>query len=1241
MQLSSAAKRLLLLALVAFCGVFVFFFIQPSSKQCNCTKPAACQCPALETPPPTPIPSCPSCPSCPPPLTCPSLPECPACPTCPTCEVCPPPVVCPPLPVCPTCPVPTTGNLPVFTFPLDVKCVRTLRDLTEAEMNILTRLDRENAMKNPNLVLAAVCLQQPLDGSEPRDALNILMHKYVENGNEEIFEEQWLIDMFARSLGRTVFIFHDHTRKMVLSNSLILAHLVPGFGEWNLLAKAKSEGKTNLGIYHMADETFKYSINEVYEGADYILRNYFRPELMESEEYRDILHWIPNGWRNNFGPIDRNTIIPTSKRSNNCFWSGSLRGDRQQMANIIADKDLNCEIVVTGGFGQGLGTQEYRAKMANTKWCLNPHGNSPETIRFYEIVESGCLLINMHHPNLELAYGPNGILTVDKWTELPHLFQRLESLPPERLDLLQKQQYEMWDALKREAFGKSRQVEEALLEPGASVPMMQRPVQELIINEFLPTIMLISTKAAEDVCEKNNLSVLELLQPFTSLPYRVELHTVDEVTYRLEDYHFRLVPFRNILPSPEQIAETTLSQLVHSTQADPGLERAGYLRNPAQVQRYLNGLHIDWDYPLPTPWFDKYFAQLLQGLRGSEHETISHPVAYLLVASTAEPNLVPLFRSLFDSAALPEPFASGLMDSLIDRYCLLLHDASARLAPADANPEMKLSQVRQHFEFSKCKLVTLNSRDLTLPFPPAAPAPAPAVYIPPPPVPAGVGPTPAPLSGTPSSAGTPPARPASTLGGVLSPPEVLTPAEMLPAGSPPPPPAGSTPSESPGLGARTVTALDPLSGLSGPPATRPACSLACPSWCDGLAPSCRHSQHIPSHSLAPCRCVSPPNPSPEPPIDPLSVPSAFPTPVSTPAPGPSALAAPSTPPAADPLAGPARPGASRAHVAPAHGPSAHPPRVPYPRIPPGTIPPGTNAHGQLLTPGNVQQLQEMVADLATLSAQSIQVRMRSLKQSIDARRKKGGFFAQWNRDRRPGSESASPPSADPQRILAGSYEFQLRRLADLCFVVRDYQGALRYAQLVAAELKGRAWAHYAAAQARDGLPIVLPDRPGTECPCGLILARMLMHRGLGQAIEALSKVGLANETSPTDSNLRTALIHEQIGQLFLRLPVPRRRKYAYFVVLAAHHYARAGQREHCMRCYRTGQAIYGGLEWALVDNYLDHSLGRYADALGMGEVDQPPTAITPLPHPTAKRRYAVGLPHRVTPPPIAGCRVMT
>uniref|UniRef100_A0A673VYZ7 Trafficking protein particle complex subunit 8 n=1 Tax=Salmo trutta TaxID=8032 RepID=A0A673VYZ7_SALTR len=207
-------------------------------------------------------------------------------------------------------------------------------------------------------------------------------------------------------------------------------------------------------------------------------------------------------------------------------------------------------------------------------------------------------------------------------------------------------------------------------------------------------------------------------------------------------------------------------------------------------------------------------------------------------------------------------------------------------------------------------------------------------------------------------------------------------------------------------------------------------------------------------------------------------------------------------------------------------------------------------------------------------------------------------------------------------------ELQIRKMADLCFLVQLYDlayscyhtakkdflsdqamlyaaGALEMAAVSAFLQVGapRPYpAHYmdtAIQTYRDvSKNMILAER------CALLSAEVLKS----QAKYSDAATLLIKMTSE-DSDLRSALLLEQAAHCFINMRNPMVRKFAFHMILAGHRFSKAGQKRHALRCYCQAMQVYKGKGWSLAEDHINFTIGRQSFTLR-----QPENAVTAFRH---------------------------
>ncbi|XP_054981864.1 trafficking protein particle complex subunit 8 isoform X1 [Sorex araneus] len=202
-------------------------------------------------------------------------------------------------------------------------------------------------------------------------------------------------------------------------------------------------------------------------------------------------------------------------------------------------------------------------------------------------------------------------------------------------------------------------------------------------------------------------------------------------------------------------------------------------------------------------------------------------------------------------------------------------------------------------------------------------------------------------------------------------------------------------------------------------------------------------------------------------------------------------------------------------------------------------------------------------------------------------------------------------------------ELQIRKMADLCFLVQHYDlayscyhtakkdflndqamlyaaGALEMAAVSAFLQPGATRpypAHYmdtAIQTYRDICKnMVLAER------CVLLSAEILKSQSKYSEAAALL-IRLTSEQNTwkgMDSDLRSALLLEQAAHCFINMKSPMVRKYAFHMILAGHRFSKAGQKKHALRCYCQAMQVYKGKGWSLAEDHINFTIGRQSFTL--------------------------------------------
>uniref|UniRef100_A0A3P8X173 Trafficking protein particle complex subunit 8 n=1 Tax=Cynoglossus semilaevis TaxID=244447 RepID=A0A3P8X173_CYNSE len=291
---------------------------------------------------------------------------------------------------------------------------------------------------------------------------------------------------------------------------------------------------------------------------------------------------------------------------------------------------------------------------------------------------------------------------------------------------------------------------------------------------------------------------------------------------------------------------------------------------------------------------------------------------------------------------------------------------------------------------------------------------------------------------------------------------------------------------------------------------------------------------------------------------------------------------------------------------------------------------GTGSHGTCLSLNDHDHIRQFIQEFTSRGLLShIEKNIRQLNDQLVSRKGLSRSLFTATKKWFGGGKVPEKSISEPKSTFGLLYppeapELQIRKMADLCFLVQHYElayncyhtakkdflsdqamlyaaGALEMAA-VAAFLQAGAPrpypAHYmdtAIQTYRDVCKnMVLAER------CALLSAEILKSQGKYSEAAAL----LIKMTSE-DSDLRSALLLEQAAHCFINMKNPMIRKFAFHMILSGHRFSKAGQKRHALRCYCQAMQVYKDRGWSLAEDHINFTIGRQSFTLR-----QPENAVT-------------------------------
>ncbi|XP_071516837.1 trafficking protein particle complex subunit 8 isoform X2 [Panulirus ornatus] len=227
---------------------------------------------------------------------------------------------------------------------------------------------------------------------------------------------------------------------------------------------------------------------------------------------------------------------------------------------------------------------------------------------------------------------------------------------------------------------------------------------EYIQNSFAPQVAILCSEDADNLCLKNNLRFVELIQPFCRLNNEI----------RIADPSGNTVPVRNLRvvfedmnrrPPQPTLGKKLLSEVVSTTAWDRPVTRTVGASGTREA--------LELELQPTTPWFEAWRDTFLQVQYPSDHEFTKHYIACIVVVASTSDNPVDqltrlsqyLHQQLHQTPArFPKWFSPNIL-----KFYLLIHDVTAGDL---TKSEQIFEQMTTSYGSSNCHLLQINSRHI-------------------------------------------------------------------------------------------------------------------------------------------------------------------------------------------------------------------------------------------------------------------------------------------------------------------------------------------------------------------------------------------------------------------------------------------------------------------------------------------------------------------------------------------------
>ena len=212
---------------------------------------------------------------------------------------------------------------------------------------------------------------------------------------KDVYEKEWLFRLFGGITAASVEAVDSETPTQSLTDCPIFILQRPHVQAATALLKAWNRAGVKFKILHLSDEFVDPALRDnlvayTFPGCISILRFYIRDDFPEGTESK--ISVLPLGYRWRVGN-SKGPVMPLPFRDIHWSFAGTNWQNRSALMKPLTDSKLNykCKFLANWNDLSGLSEADYLDEMRHSIFVPCPGGQNPETFRFYEALESGCI----------------------------------------------------------------------------------------------------------------------------------------------------------------------------------------------------------------------------------------------------------------------------------------------------------------------------------------------------------------------------------------------------------------------------------------------------------------------------------------------------------------------------------------------------------------------------------------------------------------------------------------------------------------------------------------------------------------------------------------------------------------------------------------------------------------------------------------------------------------------------------
>lgn len=221
--------------------------------------------------------------------------------------------------------------------------------------------------------------------------------------------------------------------------------------------------------------------------------------------------------------------------------------------------------------------------------------------------------------------------------------------------------------------------------------------REIIQNIFSPLVGVVTSQMADEICHKNNLSFVEMLQPFAKLPNDAQFRDSTGTSVSIKGLRLNICDI-NWRPPQTILARKMMNEAVTNGVSD-------------KMKFITIGGNIELEVPTAEPWFENWRETFLTVQFPADHEFTRHFLSCLIVLSSGDPNVVETAQKLTHCVQImqnvtPQKLPKWFQpNDVLNSYIVLHEGSSGDLSKAQQSYEL----LKATFGDNRCFLIQINS----------------------------------------------------------------------------------------------------------------------------------------------------------------------------------------------------------------------------------------------------------------------------------------------------------------------------------------------------------------------------------------------------------------------------------------------------------------------------------------------------------------------------------------------------